>query len=124
MFAQHFTNLGHLHRFFKLQVHDAAAGKINSQIEPAENHGAVPDHQTDDRNRKENFPVPYNRKVFHFATSSAFGVEMPKAVGLLVKLASMRNFSKNLVTVTAENILKITPMDSVTANPLMGPVPK
>ena len=33
-------------------------------------------------------------------------------------------FAKTLVTIIAVNIEEITPIDSVTANPLIGPVPK
>ena len=33
-------------------------------------------------------------------------------------------FAKTLVTIIAVNIDEMTPIDSVTANPLIGPVPK
>ena len=33
-------------------------------------------------------------------------------------------FAKTLVTIIVANIEEITPIDNVTANPLIGPVPK
>ena len=44
VFAQHFTDLGYLHGLFELQIHDAAAGKINAQVKAPEDHGTVTDH--------------------------------------------------------------------------------
>ena len=121
MFFQDIPNLCHIDRIFKSQINNTAACKINSKIETTGNNRTKADQQKNNGDGKENFIILYDRKHYLF---TSFGAETPKKAGFLVKLLEIKKRSKNLVTVIAENILKITPIANVTAKPLIGPVPR
>ena len=81
MSFQHIAHLRNLHGLIKGQVHDAAAGEVDAQIEALYKHGAKADDQKGNGNGKENLVVFNNGEFHYLATSLAsagFGARAPK----------------------------------------------
>ena len=78
---QNIAHLRNLHGLIKGQVHNAAAGEVNAQIEALHKHGAKADDQKGNGNGKENLVVFNNGEFHYLATSLAsagFGARAPK----------------------------------------------
>ena len=75
---QNIAHLRNLHRLIKGQVHNAAAGEINAQIEATHEHGAKTNNQKGDGDGKEDLIVFNDGELHYLATSFASGAFAPK----------------------------------------------